>query len=154
MGLIVINTMLMALDYYEQPSDVKNTLQICSTVIVYVFFCEVVLRVVGRGWGSYWSRPGDTCDAVVVILCVVLEWTSASLNALQAVRQVRGINLLRAISNSVRTLQVLCIVPNCNRNCNRTITVTVTVTVTLTTGSGAFENQSCSMQTLNPNPKP
>ena len=98
MVCVIINTIILSLDRYNQPSQEEYICQTINTGFTIVFALEMALKIFGIGIVKYLSDALNYLDGFVVILSLVeLIFLSGqgSFSAFRAVRVFRVVRMLR-----------------------------------------------------------
>eukprot|EP00602_Paraphysomonas_sp_CaronLab_P008605 CAMPEP_0185034492 /NCGR_PEP_ID=MMETSP1103-20130426/24443_1 /TAXON_ID=36769 /ORGANISM="Paraphysomonas bandaiensis, Strain Caron Lab Isolate" /LENGTH=1644 /DNA_ID=CAMNT_0027571169 /DNA_START=197 /DNA_END=5132 /DNA_ORIENTATION=+ len=70
-GLIILNTISLALDHYPINDDFGNTLDAINFLLALVFTVEMILKLIALGLFDYVKDPSNVFDAVIVIVSFV-----------------------------------------------------------------------------------
>ncbi|KAL8589096.1 hypothetical protein ACOMHN_017259 [Nucella lapillus] len=68
--LIALNMIVMAIEHYNQPGSVTQTLKILNIIFTSVFILEAVVKLVGLRW-HYFRVPWNIFDFLIVLLSLV-----------------------------------------------------------------------------------
>lgn len=68
---VVLNTAILALDHFRAPSSIRQLLLVSELLFTFIYFIEMVLKIISAGFRSYLSRPWNAFDFGVVVLSVV-----------------------------------------------------------------------------------
>lgn len=106
--LILLNTLVLAIEHYDQSIEKEEFLKLCNTCFTWLFFAEMVFKLVGLGPALYQRDIYNVFDAIVVVFSLVdftIDVFSAQVGdhseiqnvliALRVVRVVRVIKLAR-----------------------------------------------------------
>ena len=96
--LIIVNTLLLSMEYSGMPADYARALEICNLVLTISFIIELVLKVGGLGFNEYAADRFNLFDAAVVLISIIelAAAGSGSLSALRAFRILRVLKLIRS----------------------------------------------------------
>ena len=96
--LIVVNTLLLSMEYSGMPADYARALEICNLVLTIAFIVELALKVAGLGINEYAADRFNLFDAAVVLISIIelAAAGSGSLSALRAFRILRVLKLIRS----------------------------------------------------------
>ena len=96
--LILINTLLLSMEYADMPSGYAKGLEVCNLILTIMFIFELVLKVGGLGFTEYGKDYFNLFDAVVVLISIIelAAAGSGSLSALRAFRILRVLKLIRS----------------------------------------------------------
>eukprot|EP01047_Picozoa_sp_COSAG01_P065060 COSAG01_NODE_8718_length_2686_cov_7.882226_1_plen_718_part_10 len=65
--LILLNVITLSLTHHGMSDDLTLTIEICDIIFTVLFDIEMAIKVIGLGWGRYWSEGFNRMDAVVNI---------------------------------------------------------------------------------------
>ena len=68
--LVLSNLVIMALPYYNEPSERKRLLEDVSNVLSCIFIAEFGLKNVGLGLKRYWGNPWNVMDGSLAVLSI------------------------------------------------------------------------------------
>ena len=97
-GVILLNTLALAVEYDSMPEGVSNALEEINFAFSIFFIIEMALKVLGLGFKKYTEDRFNQFDALVVGMSII-EMASAgggSLSALRAFRILRVLKLVRS----------------------------------------------------------
>ena len=96
--LILINTLVLAMEYDGMPKDYEDTLATINLVLTIAFIVEMVFKVLGLGPKKYVQDNFNIFDALVVFMSIVelAMANSGSLSALRSFRILRVLKLVRS----------------------------------------------------------
>ena len=100
--LIVGNTITLAAYSYDQSEMQEKVLELFNEFFTWIFFLEMILKLIGLGWSNYKQDPYNLFDAVIVIISIV-DWTLSripGLDAGSALNAFRALRLLRMMKLS------------------------------------------------------
>lgn len=66
--LIVLNTLVLALHYYNEPDDQTRALYIANIIFVILFTIEAVMKLLAWGFRGYFSSKWNRFDFCVVLV--------------------------------------------------------------------------------------
>ncbi|QDZ24407.1 ion transport protein [Chloropicon primus] len=94
--MIVMNTILLAMEYDNMPKDYEHKLTVLNTILTYSFVVEMVLKIGGKQM-LYFKDKSDLFDMFVTIVSMVetLATSNGSLTALRAFRILRILRIFR-----------------------------------------------------------
>ena len=97
-GAIIVNTILLSMEYNGMPDGYATTLEICNLVLTILFIFELALKVGGLGFNEYAADRFNVFDAAVVLISIIelAAAGSGSLSALRAFRILRVLKLIRS----------------------------------------------------------
>lgn len=96
--LIVINTIFMAMEHYDQPDDLTDAINTGNSVLTCIFACEMILKLTGLGLKQYVQDGFNDFDAVIVIVGM-LEFVSAGSKALTVLRAFRLLRIFKIVKS-------------------------------------------------------
>lgn len=70
-GLILINTIILACDYYPMKQSVAEPLEIISFVLTVLFSLEMVMKIIGLGAKGYVADIFNVFDGFIVVVSLV-----------------------------------------------------------------------------------
>ena len=100
--LILGNTATLAAYSYDQSDLQEQVLELFNEFFTWIFFLEMILKLIGLGWDNYKQDGYNVFDAVIVIISLV-DWTLSripGLNAGSALNAFRALRLLRMMKLS------------------------------------------------------
>ena len=68
MSLIVINMLVMMMEYEGQSESYENALFFLNVAFIIAFSIEALLKIVGLGWIVYWREDWNKFDFILVII--------------------------------------------------------------------------------------
>lgn len=102
--LIIGNTGTLAVFTYDQSDLQTEVLEVFNEFFTWIFFVEMIFKLIGLGFTNYKMDPYNLFDAVIVIISLV-DWTisrlpgvdaGAALNAFRALRLLRMMKLSKS----------------------------------------------------------
>jgi hypothetical protein len=98
--LIVLNTLILALDKYPQDQDTTDVYNTINMVLTWCFFGEMVIKIMGFGIKQYARDKVNLFDAFVVILTIAenildLAVSDSSISSGGAISGFRAVRLFR-----------------------------------------------------------
>jgi voltage-dependent calcium channel T type alpha-1G len=69
--IIVINTLFLASEHYEQVSGLGKASEIANYIFTVIFFLEMVLKLFGLGIKKYTQDGFNVFDAIIVLVSLV-----------------------------------------------------------------------------------
>ena len=100
--LILGNTVTLAAYTYDQSDRQTDVLALFNEFFTWIFFLEMILKIIGLGFSNYRQDSYNVFDAVIVIISLV-DWTLSripNLNAGSALNAFRALRLLRMMKLS------------------------------------------------------
>ncbi len=108
---IILNTVLMMAQHYEQPSSLDTSLVVFNVLFVLFFTAEAVIKVLGvrGGFWTYWKDPWNKFDALVLLLSYVSLFSDsgAGTSVIRVFRVVRVFRLIKSAPTLRRLTQTL-----------------------------------------------
>ncbi|GIL57898.1 hypothetical protein Vafri_13128 [Volvox africanus] len=97
MFLIFINTVLLAMEYNNQPASLTHFQNFANWVLTGLFTAEMIIKLFGLGFWDYVRDSFNIFDALVVTISLVeiVLSTVAGLNAARALRVLKALRVLR-----------------------------------------------------------
>ncbi len=107
-ALIVMNTILLAMEYDNMPKDYENNLSLLNEILTYSFGVEMILKMGGKQI-EYFKDKSDLFDMFVTIVSLIEIALSSngSLTALRAFRIFRILRLFRRWKSLQNFLAIL-----------------------------------------------
>ena len=102
--LIIGNTITLAAYHYDESDLQIDVLDIFNEFFTWIFFLEMILKIIGLGFYNYRQDSYNVFDAVIVIISLV-DWTitripgidaGSALNAFRALRLLRMLKLSKS----------------------------------------------------------
>jgi len=121
MMLIVLNVMLLAVQYYNQPQYWTDLCSLGMEILSWTFFVEMVVKIAGLGYRDYFRNAWNRFDCAIVVLTTLLPLLGTlgvpmpNLRVLRIVRILRATRILRTLKG-VNTLigALISSVPECS----------------------------------------
>ena len=101
MGVILINTIMLAMDRYpEPPEEQENVFYIINIIFTAIFCLEVAIKIIGFSFRGFVRDKFNIFDALVVLvslleLTLIGDGNGSSLSALRAFRLFRVFKIFR-----------------------------------------------------------
>ena len=99
-ALIVLNTILMMAQHYEQASGFTTASTVLEIIFLAFFVIEMVIKHIGYGFKGYWRLKENCIDGFIVVTGVVstaAESQGFSLSFLRLMRIFRAFRTIRVI---------------------------------------------------------
>jgi len=71
MFAIVINTLFLCIEHYNQPKSLEEFLSSANYTFVAIFTFEMILKITAHGFQYYWHVNWNKFDFIIVILSLV-----------------------------------------------------------------------------------
>eukprot|EP01062_Namystynia_karyoxenos_P002769 TRINITY_DN1097_c0_g2_i1.p1 TRINITY_DN1097_c0_g2~~TRINITY_DN1097_c0_g2_i1.p1 ORF type:complete len:2446 (+),score=704.96 TRINITY_DN1097_c0_g2_i1:141-7478(+) len=99
---IALNIVVLATEYYEQPSWLKDFQDVANLVFILIFTVEAAIKLYAYGVKMYFESPWNRFDFIVVIIswvgfCVLVIGKSSLGTAVSVFRILRLARLLRMV---------------------------------------------------------
>ena len=69
-GLVLLNMVLMCMPYKGMSDGYADALEMITDYCTAAFIVEMVLKIVGLGWGAYWTDGWNAMDGSITMLAV------------------------------------------------------------------------------------
>eukprot|EP00163_Fabomonas_tropica_P031328 TRINITY_DN7412_c0_g2_i1.p1 TRINITY_DN7412_c0_g2~~TRINITY_DN7412_c0_g2_i1.p1 ORF type:complete len:551 (+),score=100.59 TRINITY_DN7412_c0_g2_i1:81-1733(+) len=69
LGVIVLNTIGLAIEHHGMDPELADALQVCNYVFTAIFILEMVIKITGLGLKDYVSDRFNVFDGLIVIVC-------------------------------------------------------------------------------------
>lgn len=111
MIIIVLNTLVLFLKWYEQPKEVDQVAEILNYIFTAIFFTEAIIRIIAISPKLYFSEGWNIFDFVIVLGSFLSIFVSANTSleirgAITIMRSFRILRLLRLIKRG-KSLQLI-----------------------------------------------
>ena len=71
LGCIILNTLLLTLEYDGMPERMEFVLSVANIVLTWLFVLELLMKLIGLGWREYSADKFNIFDAVIVLFALV-----------------------------------------------------------------------------------
>lgn len=71
MACIVLNTVVLAINWYSQPDLINNILDYVNYGFATIFLIEAILKIFAFGLGVYFRDSGNFFDFVIVLASII-----------------------------------------------------------------------------------
>lgn len=104
MVLIVINTIIMAMEHYDQGPAWDEVQRYSNIIFTAVFAAEAILKLAGLGIKTYFSRPGNCFDFFLVLVSIlgIVFGTGVVTNFMRLFRIARVFRLIKSLKVQAR----------------------------------------------------
>jgi|TARA_B110001450_G_C17666418_1_gene499737 hypothetical protein len=115
---IILNTILLAMDKYPIKKSESVQQQMMNDILSWIFFAEMVIKLVGLGFKEYAADSFNLFDCSVVMISLIeniIDWVGVdfggggAISALRAVRLLRVFKLARSWTSFRELLQKIII---------------------------------------------
>lgn len=96
--LIMINTVFMAMEYYEMPDKLTMAVNTGNSILTCIFAVEMILKLIGLGIKSYMKDGFNVFDAIIVIVGL-LEFVNAGSKVLTVLRAFRLLRIFKIVKS-------------------------------------------------------
>ena len=70
----MLNTLTLAIHTYDETDMQARVVHILNDVFTWVFFGEMIIKIIGLGFNNYIKDRYNLFDAIIVIISLV-DWT-------------------------------------------------------------------------------
>ena len=95
LGLIYLNTVLMAVEHHGMDPRLERALVVTNFVLTFFFTMEVAVKMIGLGALTFFADGFNRFDFVIVFLAVVEVIAISGSSRLQSLKALRGLKALR-----------------------------------------------------------
>ena len=95
LGLIYLNTVLMAVEHHGMDPRLERALVVTNFVLTFFFTVEVAVKMIGLGAWTFFADGFNRFDFVIVFLAVVEVIAISGSSRLQSLKALRGLKALR-----------------------------------------------------------
>lgn len=95
LGLIYLNTVLMAVEHHGMDPGLERSLVVTNFVFTFFFAVEVAVKMIGLGAWTFFADGFNRFDFVIVFLAVVEVVAISGSSRLQSLKALRGLKVLR-----------------------------------------------------------
>jgi hypothetical protein len=95
LGLIYLNTVLMAVEHHGMDPGLERALVVTNFVFTFFFAVEVAVKMIGLGAWTFFADGFNRFDFVIVFLAVVEVVAISGSSRLQSLKALRGLKVLR-----------------------------------------------------------
>ena len=95
---IILNTILLAMDKYPIHKEEYEGQQLFNNILSWIFFAEMVVKLIGLGFKEYAQDSFNLFDCTVVCISLIesiIDWVGVSFSGGGAISALRAIRLLR-----------------------------------------------------------
>lgn len=111
MSVIMLNTLVLCMDYYGSPETYNNVLNWLNNVFVIIFTIEAMLKLMGQGFRYYFHENWNRFDFTIVLLSLVSldpnlfkNFNVTPLRIIRAARLLRMIKTSKGLRHLLKTL--------------------------------------------------
>ena len=94
--LIIGNTVTLSLYHYDQSQLKTTILLICNEIFTWLFFAELIVKLIGLGPKNYIKDHYNVFDAIIVIVSLV-DWAITKIPDLNSGPVLNGFRALRLL---------------------------------------------------------
>jgi voltage-dependent calcium channel L type alpha-1S len=103
---ILLNTIIMSMDYYESPALYDLSLDIGNKIMTCIFAAEMILKIFGYGIKRYVQDGFNDFDAIIVIVGM-LDFFNVGSSALTVLRCFRLLRIFKIVRSWVSLRKIL-----------------------------------------------
>ena len=96
---ILINTLFLALEFYEMPENLILAGNIANVVFTTIFFLEMVLKMFGLGFKKYFSDGFNIFDSIIVCLSLLDAFLASENSGVSVLRAFRLMRIFKIIKS-------------------------------------------------------
>jgi hypothetical protein len=71
--VIFLNTVVLAITWYDEPKQVTLTVMILNYIFSFIFLAETIMKLVGLGFKEYFKDKWNRFDFIIVVLSIIAE---------------------------------------------------------------------------------
>jgi hypothetical protein len=71
--VIFLNTIVLAITWYDEPKQVTLTVMIFNYIFSFIFLAETIMKLVGLGFKEYFKDKWNRFDFIIVVLSIIAE---------------------------------------------------------------------------------
>ena len=94
--IILINTLIMAIDHYDISDKVQNVLYYINMVLTIIFVVEMVIKIFGLGFRDYIRDGFNIFDSIIIIIGL-LEYFGIGNKAATVLRTFRLLRIFKIV---------------------------------------------------------
>ena len=81
--LILLNSISLAIHTYDESDEVKHRINIANIFFTWIFFAEMIIKMIGLGFQNYMKDRYNHFDAIIVIISLI-DWTLGQMPTIDA----------------------------------------------------------------------
>lgn len=74
MFLVTMNTISVSLKWYGMPDEMDKKMKIVEIIFTFIFIIEMIIRMYGLGFESYFKSKFNTFDCIVIIASLIEQF--------------------------------------------------------------------------------
>jgi hypothetical protein len=94
--IILINTLIMAIDHYDISDRVQNVLYYINMALTIIFVVEMVIKIFGLGFRDYLRDGFNIFDSIIIIIGL-LEYFGIGNKAATVLRTFRLLRIFKIV---------------------------------------------------------
>jgi hypothetical protein len=94
--IILINTLIMAIDHYDISDRVQNVLYYINMALTIIFVVEMVIKIFGLGFRDYLRDGFNIFDSIIIIIGL-LEYLGIGNKAATVLRTFRLLRIFKIV---------------------------------------------------------
>lgn len=98
--IIVLNTIVICLDYVNKPKVLGDVLDNFNIAFVLIFSLEAIIKLIGLGFSQYFREKWNLFDLIIVILSILTSTETLFPFKINSIRIIRIARLLRMVKAS------------------------------------------------------
>jgi hypothetical membrane protein len=71
--VVFLNTVVLAITWYDEPRQVTLTVMILNYIFSFVFLAETIMKIVGLGFKEYFKDKWNRFDFIIVLMSIIAE---------------------------------------------------------------------------------
>ncbi|CAF3190743.1 unnamed protein product, partial [Rotaria sp. Silwood2] len=97
LSAILMNTLLMGVEYHGQPQSLTNALEFCNLAFALLYIIEMMLKIIADGYLQYIKNIYNLFDSAIVIISIIelQGHMNSGLSVLRTFRLLRVLKLVR-----------------------------------------------------------
>ncbi|CAF3665036.1 unnamed protein product, partial [Rotaria sp. Silwood1] len=106
LSAILMNTLLMGVEYHGQPQSLTNALEFCNLAFALLYAIEMILKIIADGYLQYIKNIYNLFDSAIVIISIIelQGHMNSGLSVLRTFRLLRVLKLVRFMPTLRRQL--------------------------------------------------
>ncbi|CAF0857896.1 unnamed protein product [Rotaria sordida] len=106
LSAILINMLVMGVEYHGQPQSLTNALEFCNLIFALLYIIEMILKIIADGYLQYIKNIYNLFDSIIVIISIIelQGHTNSGLSVLRTFRLLRVLKLVRFMPTLRRQL--------------------------------------------------
>ncbi|XP_066934051.1 voltage-dependent T-type calcium channel subunit alpha-1H-like isoform X1 [Clytia hemisphaerica] len=109
MSIIVLNTICMAVEHYNEPERMTKILEILNLIFIWIFTIEMIVKMFGIGLRAYFQMGFNCFDCIVVMLSMMEllindNNSSGNFTVFRSLRLLRIFRLIRPMRHQIAVM--------------------------------------------------